>query len=365
MNKNNLSYLGTRNIIMKVTSTLLAFLNSIKSVPTPQGLTSRDIVNKTIKFSNPPRIPYCMFYYPTKGDIVDIGFISKWLKPAKPKPKNGVYVDEWGVKWRITGRWWDTAIEHPLTDLRVLSDYQFPNIVPRGMYPLFKIIARIAQNKGKYTVAPNLVNMYERMRSLMGFEELMVAPYKQPDLLEELLDHLASMTIGVIEKYGNIGLFDAFMTWEDWGLQSRLQMRVETFKKFFKPRYRRIIDKTHENNMHFIWHSCGYILDLLPEMIDLGVDVIQLDQPKLMGHKKLINSIGGKIAMWNTVDIQWSNQGNITILDIEKEIEDMISIYDTEKYKGGFIFRNYPDPEDISISEEVQRSINTIFLESI
>lgn len=350
---------------MKITYALRSLLSSIKAVPTPRDFTSREIVKRAIEFTDPPRIPYCMFYHPTRGDIFDIGFIAKWLRPSKPNPKNGVYLDEWGVKWHVTGRWWDTAVEYPLTDLRVLPDYHFPNVVPRGMYALFKTISRLAKRKGKYIVVPNLVNMYERMRSLMGFEELMVAPYKQPELLEELLDHLTSMTINMIEKYGSIGFFDAFMTWEDWGLQSRLQMHVKTFKEFYKPRYKRIIEKVHENDMHFIWHSCGYILDLFPEMIDLGVDVIQLDQPRLIGHKKLINLIGGKIAMWNTVDIQWSNQVNITISDIEKEIKDMVSIYETEKYKGGFIFRNYPDPEDISISEAIQKSINSIFLENI
>ncbi|UCG03457.1 MAG: hypothetical protein JSW11_05575 [Candidatus Heimdallarchaeota archaeon] len=350
---------------MKLGLAVQSLYNSLKKVPTPKSITSNEIVRKAIEFDKPPRIPYCMFFHPTRGDIFDIGFIGKWLRPNKPKFKNGFYFDEWGVKWQVTGRWWDTAVEHPLADLRVLQDYQFPRIVPRGMYPVFRTLARLARRKGKYIVVPNLVDMYERMRALMGFEELMVAPYKQPNLLEELLDHLANMTIEIIEKYGKTDLFDAFMTWEDWGLQTSLQMKIETFRQFYKPRYKRIIDTTHSNDMHFIWHCCGYIMDLIPEMIDLGVDVIQIDQPRLMGHQELIDQLGRKMCMWNCVDIQWSNRSERTEEEICTEIKEMIQTYNVPKYSGGFIFRNYPDPEDISISKDRQILINRTFLDFI
>lgn len=112
-------------------------------------------------------------------------------------------------------------------------------------------------------------------------------------------------------------------------------------------------------------HSCGDIMELIPEMIDLGIDVVQIDQPRLLGHNELIESLGGKMCMWNTVDIQWSNQAHITNNDIENEIESMITIYDILRYKGGFIFRNYPDPEDINIPKKRQRFINSTFLQYI
>ncbi|MFX0182587.1 MAG: uroporphyrinogen decarboxylase family protein [Candidatus Hodarchaeota archaeon] len=350
---------------MKLSRFLQSVYNSLKKVPTPEDITSREIVRKAIEFKNPPRIPYCMFFYPTRGDIFDLGFIAKWLLPRKPKPKNGFYSDEWGVKWQVTGRWHDTAVEYPLADLTNLMNYHFPNIVPKGMFILFRTLARLATRKGKYIVVPNLVNMYERMRSLMGFEELIIAPYKQPDLLEELLDQLTDMTIDLIKQFGKNRLFDAFMTWEDWGLQTRLQMKTKTFQEFYKPRYKRIVDATHDSGLHFIWHSCGYIMDLIPEMIDLGVDVLQIDQPRLMGHQNLIDILGQKLCMWNCVDIQWSNQPCIINDEVKYELEQMIRVYDIDKFNGGFIFRNYPDPEDIAISKERQEFINHTFLQLI
>ncbi len=347
---------------MKFIPAIFTLFKQLKKVPTPEGIDSRELVIEAVEFKDPARIPYCMFYNPTKGDIFDFTF-AKFLRGIPKRDENGEFWDSWGVKWKETGYWWSKPIYHPLADLRKLSEYKFPNPIPRGMLPIFKRVAKLARHQRKYIIAPNVINMYERMRSLMGFEELMVAPYKQPELLNQLLDTLTDITIDLIDIYSKIGpdFFDAFMIWEDWGLQSRLQMRIETFREFYKSRYKSIIDHVHEKNLHFFWHSCGYIMDLIPEMIDLKVDVIQLDQPRLMGHQNLINILGGKICMYNTVDIQWSNQEHITELDITQEIQEMIRIYNLSKYKGGFIFRNYPDPNDLKIPKERQRFINQSF----
>ncbi len=348
--------------MMKIIPALNMLYQQLKKIPTPKGTDSREIVIKAVEYKNPPRIPYCMFYNPTKGDIFDFTF-AKFLRGEPKKDPNGEFWDEWGVKWKETGYWWAKPIYHPLSDLNRLKDYTFPNPIPRGMFPIFKRVAKLARRKRKYIIAPNVIDMYERMRSVMGFEELMVAPYKQPELLEKLLDTLTAMTIELIDNYSRMGenLIDAFMIWEDWGLQSRLQMRVETFREFYKPHYKQIIDVVHENNMDFFWHSCGYIIDLLPEMIDLGVDAVQLDQPRLMGHQNLIDIVGGKICMYNTLDIQWSNQSHISEEDIAKELQEMIHIYNVPKFQGGYIFRNYPDPNDIQISKKRQQFINKTF----
>jgi hypothetical protein len=59
-------------------------------------------------------------------------------------------------------------------------------------------------------------------------------------------------------------------------------------------------------------------------MIEIGVDVVQLDQPRLMGHQKLADEFGGKICFWNTVDIQWSTSGGVTADDLRAEVAEMV-----------------------------------------
>jgi uroporphyrinogen decarboxylase len=148
----------------------------------------------------------------------------------------------------------------------------------------------------------------------------------------------------------------------DWGLQTGLQMKIDTFREFYKPYYKRIIDTCHRHKMHFFWHNCGYIVDMFPDMIELGVDVLQLDQPRLMGHQKLHDLLGGKISMWNTVDIQWSTADGVTDEQIRDEVDTMIQIYDPTGHVGGFIPKHYPSPWDINLPPERQLLIYKAFM---
>jgi hypothetical protein len=220
----------------------------------------------------------------------------------------------------------------------------------------------MADRNGKYVVAFDPVLMFERMRSLLGFEALMEASYLQPEGLEILLDRLADLGVAIIHQWGRLGGVHGFMTWEDWGLQKGLQMRIETFRKFYKPRYARLVKAAHEAGMHFIWHNCGQILDMIPDMIEIGVDVLQLDQPRLMGNRVLSEKFGGRICFWNTVDIQWSTGPEVTEEDLGKETAEMTRLFN--RFNGGFMARHYPQPGDIGLSKERCRILAEAFFEN-
>ncbi|MBW1709445.1 MAG: hypothetical protein JRJ73_06105 [Deltaproteobacteria bacterium] len=303
---------------------LEAIINEyLKPMPAPPEMTNREIVSRAIEFKDPPRIPYS-FVIPLKSDFFEVALVRAFLqdnRQDKPKKIGDVYYDEWGVGQEFTGRGWDHAFDHPLNDLKKLDTYEFPDAAsPEGFKSLKPFVER-AHEAGKYVVGFDPIMMFERMRALLGFKDLMVAPYTQPDGLEALLDRLTDLTIEVVEQWSRLGGVDGYMTWEDWGLQTTLQMKVETFRQFYKPRYARIVEAVHQNGMHYIWHNCGQILDMIPDMIEIGVDVVQLDQPRLMGHKKLTDDFGGKICFWNTVDIQWSASGEVTDNDIRAEVQ--------------------------------------------
>ncbi len=339
----------------------------LEPTPVPAGVTSREIVRKAIEFEAPERIPYS-FIRPFESDFCEMAVLGALLggKGEGRAPSAGsrgdVYYDEWGVGQEITGRGWDHAVKAPLEDLAKLDDYDFPGVAkPARFDPLRPYVPR-ARQAGKYVLGFDPVMMFERARGLVGFEELMIAPYTQPRGLATLLDRLADLAIASIEQWARIGPVDGFMTWEDWGLQTTLQMKVETFREFYKPRYARIVEAAHRNGMHYVWHNCGQILDMLPDMIEIGTDVVQLDQPRLMGHQHLADEFGGRICFWNTADIQWSTRAELSDAQIHAEVCDMVRSFD--RFGGGFMARHYPQPADIELSAERQQVIYRAFLES-
>jgi hypothetical protein len=270
--------------------------------------------------------------------------------------------DQWGIGWEVTTRYWDHSFYHPLADLDVLDSYRFPDVAAPERFSWMAPHVRRAKDAGKYVVGYNPVAMYERMRHLIGFEEHMMAPYTQPEGLKALLARLTDLTIACMDRWVEIGPVDAFMTAEDWGLQTQLQMKVDTFREFYLAHYARIVEAAHERGMHYIWHNCGFIVDMIPDMIEIGVDAVQLDQPRLMGHRRLTDAFGGKICFWNTVDIQWSTSAKVTEDEVRAEVAEMTRAF--SRFNGGFIARHYPQPWDIQLSEEMQTVIYEAFLEN-
>jgi hypothetical protein len=338
----------------------------LQPTPTPDGMTSRELVRQAIEFEGPPRIPYS-FIRPMQTDFFESailpGLRGRWLSSRNKGAKFGdVYQDEWGVGWEVTLRGWDHAIDHPLADLSKLDGYRFPDLAAPGQFDWMTPYLEQARQAGKYVVGFDPLMMFEQMRSLMGFEELMMAPYTQPEGLEELLDRLTDITVGVIEQFARIGGVDAFMTWQDFGLQTTLQMKAETFREFYKPRFARVAEAAHGHGMHFIWHNCGQITEMLPDMIEIGTDVVQLDQPRLMGHRELAEAFGGRICFWNTVDIQWSTQEGVGEAELRAEIAEMMQAFN--RFNGGLIARHYPQPGDIELPAEFHQLSYEAFLEN-
>lgn len=332
----------------------------LKPVPTPPGVTSREIVRRAIEFDGPPRIPYS-FIQPLESDFVELAVATPSRIDMSNVPKGEFVVDEWGVGVRSSGTSWGHAESHPLADLNALDGYSFPDVTNRERFQAAAGLAGAGDAAGKYVVGADPILGIERLRLLVGFDNLMLALYTERPQLDRLIDRLVEMTLDVVKIYADTGSIHGFMTWEDWGLQTTLQIRPEQWREIFKPRYARIVEACHAAGLHYIFHCCGQILDIIPDFIDIGVDVVQLDQPQLMGVDDLANEFGGKICFWNTVDIQWSPEPEVTLDELRAEVKHMVEAFN--RFNGGFIARQYPQPPDIGMPPEKHQAIYEAFME--
>jgi hypothetical protein len=336
-------------------------LEYLEPVPTPSGVSSRELVRRAIEYAAPPRLPYS-FFRPLRSDFCELVFVEEAILGRPGRERGELYRDEWGIVRKVSGGRWDQVVEHPLSDLTRLERARFPAAeVAERTARLAPWVER-ARKAGKYCLGFDPVLMFERACDLVGFEELLVAPYTQPQQLEALLDQLADLSVSAIEQWHQIGGVDGFMTWEDWGHQAGLPLKLETFRRFYKPRYARIVEAAHRRGMHFIWHNCGQIREMIPEMIELGVDVVQMDQPRLVGHRDLAEAFGGEICFWNAVDTQWSLREELSDDELRAEVSEMVEAF--ERLPGGFMARHYPHGDEIGLSDARQRVICDAFLAS-
>ena len=92
---------------------------------------------------------------------------------------------------------------------------------------------------------------------------------------------------------------------DDIGTQTAPFFSLEIFREFFKPYYKKLIEKAHELGTHFWLHSCGNIELFLPEFIEIGLDVIHPIQRNTMNEQAVADKFGGQICILAGVDVQY------------------------------------------------------------
>ncbi len=96
----------------------------------------------------------------------------------------------------------------------------------------------------------------------------------------------------------------------------------ELFERFFAPRYKLLADTIHEYDWHFILHSCGRINEFVPRLIQLGVDVLNMQQPRAYGLVEFGGQFKGQVCFLTTCDIQSTLPGGSEqVLSRRKEVQ--------------------------------------------
>jgi len=124
---------------------------------------------------------------------------------------------------------------------------------------------------------------------------------------------------------------DAIWTSDDIGMQTGPFFSQDIFREFFKPYYKELIDHTHSLGMHFWLHACGNIKPFIPELIEIGLDVLHPIQKYTMDEGEIASKFGKDICIWAGMDVQRTIPYG-TPEDVRKEVR---FLYDTYFRKEG------------------------------
>ncbi len=294
-------------------------------------MTSREIVNRTIRFQGAPRLP---FDFSEKFGS-DFYWINISPSPDD-RPKKGA--DEWGAVWDNIGAMSLGEVkDFPLKDWNDFDKLTIPDVnEPRR----WRHLENIREQAGDKFILAAGTTLYERVHFLRGLENTWLDIYDHPDKLGSLIDILVEMGISAIEKFAELGA-DGYIFPDDWGLQNRLMIAPEKWREIWKPRYARIFQAAHQAGMLTFLHSCGFITDILDDLIEIGLDVIQMDQQENMGLELLGERFGGRITFFCPVDIQ-NTMVYGSLDDIRGYCRKLVKLLG--RLKGGFIPKWYSDP---------------------
>lgn len=269
-------------------------------------MNSRERVRAALDFKPVDKIP--LEYHPSfrglyehgdelraliKGMPGDFEDVSDWPVPVPAEgtiDSNGNYheftTDKWGVEWEnhifaMMGQ----AKKHPLADLSKLDSYVMPAggyDTPESFDALCKDVARI---KEYGYCKRGFVGIFELLHALCPFENVLMDMYEESPELDRLADMLTDYLAREVDAYIKAGV-DAIQFGDDYGTQRAMMMAPDVWKRFFVPRYERLMKPIRDAGIDIQFHSCGYIEEIIPELARLGVRTLwpQLsvyDPPKL------------------------------------------------------------------------------------
>ena len=93
---------------------------------------------------------------------------------------------------------------------------------------------------------------------------------------------VSDLVIAQVDVYAQVGCDGVFFC-EDWGTQERLLVSPTMWDRMFRWTFERLIERAHAHGMTVWMHSCGCVRDIIPTLVDLGLDVFQFSQPELTG----------------------------------------------------------------------------------
>jgi uroporphyrinogen decarboxylase len=313
-------------------------------------MTARELVRRTIKFETPERLTFD--FPPEYGS----DFVWTGMSPSPDnRPSQGA--DEWGAVWKNIGVCNLGEVEKfPLEDWNSFDSLKIPDIHDPDRW---RDIEGAREKAGDKFLLATGVSLYERVHFIRGLENTWMDIYDSPEKLCGLIDILVEMNLVAIEKYARAGVDGLFLL-DDWGLQNHLMIAPDSWREIWSPRYQRVFKASHDQGMFTFLHSCGYIVDILDDLIEIGLDVIQMDQQENMGLELLGERFSGRITFFNPVDIQ-ATMAHGTCEEIRAYCRKMAECLGTPE--GGFIPKWYSDPVGAGHSPEAIRAMCGEFIE--
>ena len=310
--------------------------------------TSKELVYDTLCGQNRGRaprqvwtLPWADIHYPKElsritadfpDDIVGIGVDKKETSPfLKGNPTEiGEFTDDFGCTFVNMHRGVIGEVKNPLIADDEWNDADNVHIPVEWLS--FEPDA-VNKNIGdhapdKFAAAGFWARPFEQLQFMRGTENLYMDLMDPPPKMLETIKKLHGFYCDLFEKWGKTDI-DCFCVMDDWGAQQSLLIHPTLWREIFRPLYKDYFELARIYGKKVFMHSDGYILDILPDLIELGLDAIN-SQIFCMGLENL-RQFAGKITFWGEIDRQ-----HLLPNGSEEEIAAAVKLVHDTLYKDGF-----------------------------
>jgi len=266
--------------------------------------------------------------------LTSVGWANSYYMDDKP------YTDEWGIGWTVhpyetpfgTGNYTEIT-SHPLADEMAISEYQAPDPHRPELYAASEQTLHIFKDE-YWIVGVTVTTIFETAWALRGLEQMMLDMVMDTDLANQLLDIPYKYHLTAAKKLVEMGV-DMIWTGDDVGSQHQMMISPRMWRKYFKPRMATFISELKAINpdVKVAYHSDGNVMPIIPELIEIGLDVLNPIQPASMDPAEIKKQFGNKLSFWGTIDEQKTLPFG-TPKDVTNEVQQRL---ETVGHDGGLI----------------------------
>ncbi|MPW24287.1 uroporphyrinogen decarboxylase [Alkalibaculum sp. M08DMB] len=262
-------------------------------------LTKRQNLYETINGGNPDRFVKQYEFMEMIGETPTFGTMSG---PGT----------EWYTNWGVFYRWPEGQIggfpvhdqEHiVIKDITKWREYlKEPNLnfSDEKWAPAIEHANSVDRND-KYVTAMVAPGIFEMTHHLMRMENALMAYYEEPEAMHELIEFITQYEIKLANEVIKRIHPDALFHHDDWGSQTNSFLSPDMFEEFIVPAYKKIYGYYKDNGVELIvHHSDSYAANLVPFMIDMGIDIWQ-GPMNTNNIPELIKKYGGKISFMSGI----------------------------------------------------------------
>lgn len=327
-------------------------------------MTKRDYIKQALRHESGDRVPYCIqmtgdvyrlygdqllkdYYNPEVMDDYQNGRISK---------EDAVNLSIGNYMMAVPTAWWQWG-PYP-------ESYSDPDEPPTEMPPIVltgdqeEFTRKAKFLKEKYHVYISCLiygSHWEKAYFTRGIENFLADIAAFPEFAQELLDFIISHNMEMLQETVKCPYYDGILLGSDWGTQNDLIMSPETWRKMIKHGEKIQYDLIKSAGKDVMVHSCGRVVRVLDDLVELGLDILNPVQPECMDLQYLKDNYGRHLTFWGGI----STQGVLPFGTPEEVVAETQRVIDIMSKNGGYITCPSQEIQDDVPYENLKALIDT------
>jgi uroporphyrinogen decarboxylase len=291
----------------------LGLTRKMRSAATPRGRVLAQIQHQATAY-----VPYTIRFEGDVAERLDAHYggdawrslvdnaIRRLPAPELEPQRTGArtYTDPYGSVWQVDHRMFHLV--EPALKVPSLEGFAFPDL-ELIFNPVWeaKVSQAIEEQRDHFLVIGFGTGLFERSWGLRGFENAMMDMVAQIDFYKELIERLTEHQEAILARLLDLPV-DGILFADDWGYQQGVLVGAERWRRIFKPRYSRLYRLVHQAGKVALTHCCGSIEEILPDLIEIGLDVYQSVQPEAKNNNpyELKRKYGDQLTFWGGLGSQ-------------------------------------------------------------